>query len=351
MINKTEQEIMENWKGDISRPVVSVCTITYNHELYITEALDSFLMQETDFPFEIVIRDDNSMDNTYSIIQNYVEKYPTLIRLLDSSKNIGMNNNFMSVFTDAKGEYIALCEGDDYWCDNNKLQYQYNFILKDIEIDFLIHACYSVNSKSEILKQNNNRFFGHDTNQRFVYQDILSYPGQFAPTSSYFIKSSILKQLPNWFNEAPIGDIFIELYAAKENGGIYLPKIMSCYRVESIGSWTDKMKKVSPQKKIEYAEKMIIAIENMKKDFSNNSTSFDKKINALRFIMATSFLDLNDFKKFKKLIQPLHNLYISRYHKLLNFTRNSFLLSKGLTIIYKMIKKLMMKKIFTRNTQ
>jgi len=343
MIDKTEQEIMKNWEGNPTSPIVSICVITYNHGPYIAEAIDSFLMQETDFPFEIVIRDDKSTDNTVSITKHYSEKYPQLIKVLDSSLNIGMNKNFRTVFDAAKGTYIALCEGDDFWCDKNKLQYQYKIACYNREIDFIIHACYSVRSDSTKLKQNKNRFFGNAEYQRFSYQDILSYSGQFAPTSSYFIKTSILKNLPIWLDEAPIGDIFLELYAAKSNGGIYLPEIMSCYRIESIGSWTDTMKQSLPQKKIEYAEQMIVAIENTKKDFPHESSSFDKKINALYFIMATAFLELSNFKKFQMFIKPKSGPYVSTYHKLLSFSSKNLIFSKIIMYIYKKIKILQSK--------
>ena len=74
MCQKTEQIIMKNWKGDANTPLVSICTITYNHEKYIAEALDGFLMQETDFPFEIVIDDDCSTDGAADLIKRYIEK-------------------------------------------------------------------------------------------------------------------------------------------------------------------------------------------------------------------------------------------------------------------------------------
>ena len=83
MINITEKEIMKNWKGDISNPVVSICCITYNHEKYIEETIDSFLMQETNFPFEIVLGEDCSTDNTRKIVEKYKENYPNIVKLYD----------------------------------------------------------------------------------------------------------------------------------------------------------------------------------------------------------------------------------------------------------------------------
>ena len=117
MIERTEQEIMQNWKGDNSVPLVSICTITYNHKKYIAEALDSFLMQKTNFPFEIVVDDDCSPDNTSEVIKKYRKKFPNIIKANLREETIGMIPNFIENMKRAKGKYIALCEGDYYWID------------------------------------------------------------------------------------------------------------------------------------------------------------------------------------------------------------------------------------------
>lgn len=128
MLNRNEQEIMQNWQGNISKPIVSICTITYNHEKFISEAIDSFLMQETDFPFEIVIGEDCSTDGTRKIIENYVQKYPNIIKMITSESNVGMQENGKRTMKACRGDYIALCEGDDYWTDPKKIQIQKDFL-------------------------------------------------------------------------------------------------------------------------------------------------------------------------------------------------------------------------------
>ena len=128
MIDRTEKEIMQKWKGDLSTPLVSICTITYNHENFIEEALDSFLMQETDFPFEIVIDDDASPDHTADIIKKYIEKYPKIFNARLRDKNVGSITNFIENMQRANGKYIAICDGDDFWTDCCKLKKQINFL-------------------------------------------------------------------------------------------------------------------------------------------------------------------------------------------------------------------------------
>lgn len=115
---------------DASKPVVSVCCITYNHQKYIRVCLDGILSQETDFDYEIVIHDDASTDNTLAIIKEYQQQYPDLIKVIAQKENVYSKNlNPISfALPHCKGNYIALCAGDDYWCDKEKLRTQKNFL-------------------------------------------------------------------------------------------------------------------------------------------------------------------------------------------------------------------------------
>ena len=103
-----------------NNPLLSICCVTYNHESFISQCLDGFLMQQTDFPFEILIHDDASADGTANIIMEYEAKYPDLIKPIYQTENQFSKGIKISVtfnFPRAKGKYIALCEGDDYWTD------------------------------------------------------------------------------------------------------------------------------------------------------------------------------------------------------------------------------------------
>ena len=107
--------------------MVSVIVLTYNHEKYICQALDSILMQKTNFTYEILVGDDASTDRTPNILQDYQLNYPNIFRLFLRKTNQGPTGNAYPLFFEARGKYIATCEGDDFWCTAEKLQKQVDF--------------------------------------------------------------------------------------------------------------------------------------------------------------------------------------------------------------------------------
>ncbi|MEO3986520.1 glycosyltransferase family 2 protein [Plesiomonas shigelloides] len=228
---------MSNWPQ--FEPVrVSVCCITYKQKQYISQAIDSFLVQKTSFPFEIIIGDDNGNDGTLEILLAYQARYPKIIKIVYSNLNVGANKNLMRVFYLAKGKYIAVCEGDDYWCESNKLQYQLDILEADPSISICVHS-------AKLLKNNLlcDGFKIPSEKEFFSAYDVLLTNKQFSPTASYFFRKEVINQLPDWFQSAPIGDFFIEIYALSIGRGCYLNKSMSVYRVSAENSWSSHIKK------------------------------------------------------------------------------------------------------------
>ncbi len=125
--------------NDQSNIIVSICCITYNHEPYLQRALDSFLMQETTFPVEIVLAEDCSTDGTRTICEEYATRYPKKIHYICSETNVGAVENEARALRAAKGKYIALCEGDDYWTEPLKLQKQVDFMETHPEYSVTFH--------------------------------------------------------------------------------------------------------------------------------------------------------------------------------------------------------------------
>jgi len=115
------------------KPLVSIVCLTFNQEEYIAQALDGFVAQRTDFPYEIIVHDDASTDGTLAIVREYQGRYPDLITIIEQSENIYSKGVRVPalVFSYAKGRFIAYCEGDDYWCDPNKIQLQAEILLSN----------------------------------------------------------------------------------------------------------------------------------------------------------------------------------------------------------------------------
>ncbi len=134
MISKSEEEIMKTWDTvNYNHPVVSIRCLAYNHRNYIGRTLDGFLSQITDFPFEIIVNDDASPDGTADVIRRYEKKYPNIVKPIYQKENMfssGRGDVMRKMINDKiQGDYIALCEGDDYWIDEKKLQKQIDFLM------------------------------------------------------------------------------------------------------------------------------------------------------------------------------------------------------------------------------
>ena len=126
----TEQELMASWQGNLDEPLLTITCITYNHVSFIRDALHGFLTQRTDFPFRIVIHDDASTDGTQEVIKHYAAKYPHVIKTVLQEKNLHSRGIKRGPYVNplVAGQYVAVCEGDDYWIDQNKLQRQVDLL-------------------------------------------------------------------------------------------------------------------------------------------------------------------------------------------------------------------------------
>lgn len=185
----------------MDKPLVSICSTTYNLEKYISLALDSWLSQKVNFSYEIVISDDCSKDGTVEIVQQYIEKYPGIIKLHIGEKNIGMLPNFIKSLKLAKGKYIAVCDGDDYWIEENKLQLQIDFLENNPDFSSCFTNSLVIDESTGITKiakkdtwdiANSEQFLFHDD---FRNDNIPLSPGHI---SSYVFRNYLL-EYPEWF--------------------------------------------------------------------------------------------------------------------------------------------------------
>lgn len=143
----------------INNIIVSVAMITYNHEKYIAQALESVLMQKVSFKYEIVIGDDCSPDNTQLVIREYAEKYPDKINAILRTENLGGINNLDDVLKKCRGKYLIILEGDDYWTDTDKLQIQHDFLASHPEYIAVSHWCEVVDEKGNISNEVAHKYY------------------------------------------------------------------------------------------------------------------------------------------------------------------------------------------------
>ena len=193
-------------------PLVSICCLTYNHELFITKAIEGFLMQKTSFPIEIIIHDDASTDGTYEIVKSYSKKYPNLIVPIIQTENQwskGIRPSPTYVWPRAQGKYIALCEGDDYWTDPFKLQKQVDILESNPAFSLCFHnSRYLTNKKGGIEK-----LFCKLQKKTFNIDDVIERDW-FIPTQSMIFRSTYIKDLPFFFEFIPSGDLALQLILA-----------------------------------------------------------------------------------------------------------------------------------------
>jgi glycosyltransferase involved in cell wall biosynthesis len=219
---------------------VSVAMITYNHEAFIAQAIDSVLMQQTDFEVELVIGEDCSPDGTRSIVRDYAEKHPGIIKALLHPQNLGPahgpgKNNLVSVLRACRGQYIALLEGDDYWTDPLKLQKQVEFLEAHPECAICFHNV----MVTYMDQQRTSHFFcPPDQKEISTLKDLLI--NNFIPTCSVIYRRGLFGEIPNWFHELPIGDWPLHVLNAQYGHIGYLDEGMAVFRIHAGGIWSSR---------------------------------------------------------------------------------------------------------------
>ncbi len=229
-------------------PVVSVCCITYNHESFIRQAIEGFLMQKTAFPFEIIIHDDASTDETASIVREYAEKHPNIIVPILQTENQwskGIRPSPTFVWPRARGKYIALCEGDDYWTDPLKIQKQVEF-LEENSAYGLVSTNYQTlfDDSGKTLA----RSYDPKTPDGEIYHKYLTL--SFIGTLTVMARSDLIKEYVVKFQEMlntwPMGDRPLWLYISSKSKCGFLEDYTAVYRrnANSVSSFQDIYKEI-----------------------------------------------------------------------------------------------------------
>lgn len=222
-----------------ARPLVSVQMITYNHEPFLAQAIEGVISQKTNFPFELVIGEDCSTDQTRQVALDYQARYPHLIRVLYSAHNVGMFPNVRRVHTACRGKYLAYCEGDDYWNDPHKLQEQVEFL--ETHPDYaLVHTainvdCGPLGMNASPGYRRTNQGLDPDDRERQAYYEILMNTRWVCTASACFrhdLLNQILRDCPECSDPVyMMGDTQRWLELARLGRIKFIPKPMATYRI------------------------------------------------------------------------------------------------------------------------
>lgn len=213
---------------------VSVLVMTYNHEKFIRQALDSVAMQETNFEYEILISEDCSTDRTREIVLEFQKEHPDKVRLLLSKKNIHSNEIVVRGIRAARGEYIAMLDGDDYWTSPLKLQKQADFLDGHPECSLCFHNARIFHEDSG---QNGSNWTPPGQKEISTLEDI--WMGNFIATCSTMFRRGLIGDIPEWYNDFfPITDWPLHILNAEHGKIGYIDEVMGVYRYHSGGLYS-----------------------------------------------------------------------------------------------------------------
>ncbi len=231
----TEAEIVSGW-SEVDVPRVSICCITYSHESFISDAMGGFLIQQTNFPFEIIVHDDASTDGTAEVIRRYQQQYPTIVKsILQTANQYSQGRKVLPiVMAEAGGEYIAFCEGDDYWTDPQKLSKQVAFLDKHPQYVICGHDAFAIDTDYQLVRESKFPRGRKDATppQMVADRDIL------LSTNTYLFRKPI-EPLPVEFYRIISADRFLVSWLSQFGGSKYLDSVLpNAYRVHQGGMWS-----------------------------------------------------------------------------------------------------------------
>ncbi|MGO3184223.1 MAG: glycosyltransferase family 2 protein [Aequorivita sp.] len=251
------------------KTIVSVTMITYNQENYIREAIEGVLMQVCDFGVELILSDDGSNDNTEAIVSNIIDNHPNghWINYVKHSANKGMINNFLWSLSQAKGKYIALCEGDDYWTDPRKLQKQVDFMEENSDCSMCYHSVRHSFMTNNMVDQ----IVGPKSSVNIKYTSKEFIKSKYARTVTLLIKTSVFNNAPTWMLDSPIGDYPLQMLCAlRGNIGYIGGNPMAVYRVGVPGS-TNHGRFGSKEEQKKWMRKRLYNYKKSRDLFNKNS--------------------------------------------------------------------------------
>lgn len=223
---------------------VSVCLLTYNHERFVAQAIESVLAQQG-VEFELVISEDHSTDGTRAIVDDYAARHPDRIRVLASPANVGMTRAFARGIEAARGTHVALLDGDDYWTSPNKLRVQTEYLGAHPGCAICFHNVTVIYEDGSLAShpfhtREPGRYFSRPIPKPVsTLADIA--PGNFIQTCSVMFRRGLFGAFPEWFTDLPVADWPLHVLNAEHGDIGYIDADMAVYRVHAGGVWTGSL--------------------------------------------------------------------------------------------------------------
>lgn len=312
---------------------LTVATTTYNQEKYIGKCLDGIVNQKTNFPFQVIVSDDGSTDNTRKILKEYNKKYPDIVKPILREKNLGPMDNFVETLNSINTEYVALCDGDDFWTDYDKLQKQVDFLDNNKDYTICFHQTKiffqdgsredELAPKSDAVKDT-TEFFDL-AKECYIPANTVMYRWQFSK------KDSFKKKFPT--NVVP-GDYFVHLLHAKNGKIKFMKEVMSCYRRHEAGMWwlssqPDKQEEFH----LKYGIKYLNFFKAVEKEFGLPDNFYIKDKRCLVDQTAKAYLKNHMWEELATLEKENQEL-VNDYFKTVNFEQIYYKLSKPKKLLY-----------------
>lgn len=232
---RSENEIMEKWQCT-EQPMISICCATYNHADFIEDAIEGFLIQETDFPFEILIHDDASTDGTDKIIMEYEAKYPQIIKPIYQTENQYSKGGKPAIlnYKRAEGKYIAVCEGDDYWTDIEKISKQVAYLELHPSVVISGHDAKVIDEYGNTIQESKLP----EKHKRDYGSNELVLDKAWILTLTYVFRNIDLTEVPERRMVKNGDKFFISLIGNFGSSHYHKDIESACYRIHSGGVWS-----------------------------------------------------------------------------------------------------------------
>ena len=265
----------------MEKPLVTISLVVFNQEKYLREAIESCLMQKVNFPYEIIIHDDNSTDSSANVIMEYANDYPdVIVPILQAENQFSQGTEIISsyIIPKAKGKYVAFLEGDDYWIHPKKLQFQVDFLESHLDVAMCFTATKKIQA-SNPHKPKIRRYKRHDS--IVPHQDVILIGGSLLDMGAVVTRKSVFNDIPKWYYYSQMWDNTVPLLSMLHGHIYFLNRVTSVYRENTPGSYTQKNVRATEKKKT-HILKTIHLLEEFNMGTNNKYNKYvDRKVKVI----------------------------------------------------------------------